>query len=71
MTTLQELLRLQGVNPDRIKVPKSVTPRQMRQMVGNAFSVNVFARVFLRLLTAVSLRMPTTDPYERGLRIAK
>ena len=71
MTTLRELLRLQGVNPDRIKVPNGVTPRQMRQMVGNAFSVNVFARVILRLLTAVSLRMPTTDPYERGLRIAK
>ena len=70
MTTLQELLRLQGVSPDRIKVPKNVSQRQMRQMIGNAFSVNVFARVFLRLLTAVNFRMPKSDPYERGLRIA-
>ena len=55
MTTQRELFRLQGVPDGRIRRPAGVTHRQITMMIGNAFSVNVFARVFLRLLKCADL----------------
>ena len=41
MMTVLEIMRLQGIPDGRLDKPSTVTDHQLRQMVGNAFSVNV------------------------------
>lgn len=53
--TLTEMLRLQGVSPTRLRTPPGVSERQMRAMVGNAFTVSTFAHVLDRALFASGL----------------
>ena len=57
LLTTREMLRLQGL-PDQFIEHAStanVTDRQLRQMIGNAMSVNVLVTILSRLLPAVGL----------------
>lgn len=57
LLTTREMLRLQGL-PDQFIEHAStarVTDRQLRQMIGNAMSVNVLVTIMSRLLPAVGL----------------
>ena len=57
LLTTREMLRLQGL-PDQFIEHASaanVTDRQLRQMIGNAMSVNVLVTIMSRLLQAVGL----------------
>ena len=50
---LAELMRLQGFDDQRLVCPPTVSERQARLMVGNAFCVQVIAAVLDRLLYAI------------------
>jgi len=57
LLTTREMLRLQGL-PDRfteLAETANVSDRQLRQMIGNAMSVNVLVTILSRLLPAVGL----------------
>lgn len=56
LTTI-ETLRLQGLPEDFIAAAlrAQVSERQLRQMIGNAMSINVLVRLFHKLLPAVGL----------------
>ena len=58
MMTVLEIMRLQGIPDGRLDKPSTVTDHQLRQMVGNAFSVNVFARVLPNLFKNAGLVHP-------------
>jgi len=51
--TLEEMLRLQGMNPTILK--KSVSRAQIGKQIGNAMSVNVLERLLVRALPAAGL----------------
>ena len=55
--TTREMLRLLGLPDQFIKHASAanVTDRQLRQMIGNAMSVNVLVAIMSRLLTAAGL----------------
>lgn len=57
LLTTREMLRLQGLPEDflAIALRAKVSERQLRQMIGNAMSINVLARLFHKLLPAVGL----------------
>ena len=57
LLTTTEMLRLQGLPEDflAIALRAKVSERQLRQMIGNAMSINVLARLFHKLLPAVGL----------------
>ena len=59
--TVHEMLALQGVPPRRITVPANVSASKFKGMIGNAFDVNLFARVMLRLLPAVGIKHVMKD----------
>jgi len=66
--TTQEMLRLQGMRASRFRLPVSrsgerMRERQLRMMIGNAFSVNVVVRILSRLLPAAGLTDALKDPY--------
>jgi len=52
-TTMSELMRAQGMQPDTITQVTSI--RALRHAMGNAMSQNVLARIFATLLPAVGL----------------
>lgn len=49
MLTTREMLRLQGINPSRLRAPAGVTDRQFAAMVGGAVPVPVLGRVTVQL----------------------
>merc|ERR1719150_1636636 len=51
--TKDEMMRLQGMRPDKFK--KTVSERQLGIQIGNAMSVNVLERLFVRALPAAGL----------------
>jgi len=51
--TKDEMMRLQGMRPERFK--KAVPERQLGIQIGNAMSVNVLERLFVRALPAAGL----------------
>jgi site-specific DNA-cytosine methylase len=57
LLTTREMLRLQGLPEtfEQTAAAAGVTDRQLRQMIGNAMSVNVLVVVLSRLLPAVGL----------------
>ena len=55
------MLAPQGVPPRRITVPANVSASKFKGMIGNAFDVNLFARVMLRLLPAVGIKHVMKD----------
>ena len=59
MTDL-ELFRLQGFPDKRIALPQGVTKRQLRQMIGNSFTVTVFMRVLSQALKSIG---HNTEPF--------
>ena len=48
--TMSEMCRIQGINPKSIKI--SLTPAQMGERLGNAFTLPVFAAVLSQALRA-------------------
>ena len=52
---LDDMLRLQGVQPADVVIPENVSYRQMCLMVGNAFSANVISAISRELLSSVGL----------------
>jgi site-specific DNA-cytosine methylase len=64
---LTELFRLQGMPARRIVAPPGVSDCQLRAMIGNSFSVPVFAAIAARALYAVGLTdEPTHFVYGTG-----
>lgn len=59
--TLRELHRFQGF-PAVLK-HSSATPRQLRLALGNAWSVNVAARVLYAIVVALTLSTSVVDPF--------
>ena len=57
--TTNEMLRFQGIPPGTLNFD-SITERQFRMMIGNAWSVNVSARVTARLLLTIGLVRPSS-----------
>jgi len=51
--TTGEMMRLQGMNPDGFV--QKVSDQQLGKQIGNAMSVNVLERIFVRLLPAAGL----------------
>ena len=49
--TVSEMLRLQGIDPEKVRT-KSMTPNQMGQCLGNAFTQPVFEGVLRAALKA-------------------
>ena len=47
----------------RIVRPKGVTARQLKQMIGNAYDVNMFARVLARVVLSVGLVPKVMDKW--------
>jgi DNA (cytosine-5)-methyltransferase 1 len=64
--TKEEMMRLQGMRPKKFK--KAVTERQLGIQIGNAMSVNVLERLFVRALPAAGLVAHNTliDHWARG-----
>jgi len=60
----RERCRLQGLNPDKIKV--AVSARQWRMQLGNTMSVNVLERLLSRLLPAAGLTGALPDRWASG-----
>ena len=54
--TTNELFRLQGYDPEQIKVPSSLTQLQMAGLVGNAFSGAVVRELLRRLVPLVAAK---------------
>merc|ERR1719468_193327 len=69
--TKDEMMRLQGIRPEKFK--KAVPERQLGIQIGNAMSVNVLERLFVRALPAAGLvdRNMLTDRWARGKLPAK
>ncbi len=61
MTTSVEMQRLQGIPDGRLRRPAHVSERQLLQMIGNAFSLNVLTRVLARALPVAGLSGPLQD----------
>ena len=55
MLTVNEMLRLQGINPKRLCIPPDVTDDAFAVIVGNTAAVPVLARVALRLCKALGI----------------
>ena len=57
LLTTTEMLRLQGLPCELVEAARTarVSDRQLRQMVGNAMSVNVLVTILHRLLPALGL----------------
>lgn len=62
MTTLDELMMLQGMRRDRLDI-HGISRRQIGLMCGNAMSVNVLTRLLAAVLPAVSALTPV-DPWK-------
>ena len=62
--SLRERCRLQGSNPDKVKVP--VSDHQWRMQLGNSMSINVLERLLSRLLPAAGLTGELPDRWESG-----
>merc|ERR1719195_846698 len=64
--TKDEMMRLQGMRPEKFK--KAVPERQLGIQIGNAMSVNVLERLFVRALPAAGLVAHDTliDRWARG-----
>mmetsp|Transcript_54883 Transcript_54883/g.172195 ORF Transcript_54883/g.172195 Transcript_54883/m.172195 type:complete len:326 (-) Transcript_54883:67-1044(-) len=64
--TKPEMMRLQGMNPNTFKV--AVSDCQLGKQIGNAMSVNVLERLFVRLLPACGLvsHGVLTDRWQQG-----
>mmetsp|Transcript_54869 Transcript_54869/g.172149 ORF Transcript_54869/g.172149 Transcript_54869/m.172149 type:complete len:326 (+) Transcript_54869:2-979(+) len=64
--TTTEMMRLQGMCPETFK--KAVSERQLGTQIGNAMSVNVLERIFVRLLPACGLARhgALTDRWQKG-----
>ena len=52
---LAELCRVQGVPPSRLKQPERTSERQIREMLGNSFTVPVVAAIIDRLFFSAGL----------------
>ena len=70
MMRTKEMFRLQGVPPGRLKLPPKtgagrfvVSDRQMALMIGNAFDVNLFARLFSRIFYSVGFTNKIIDEW--------
>ena len=62
---LSEYFKLQGISPDRLRIPPVVSDRLLRGMIGNSFSVPVVASIIDRLLYPAGLtKCPIA--FERG-----
>ena len=62
-TSTTELLRCQGIDPTSITRPETVSEKQLREMIGNGFTVSVFQRLLARLLSTVGLASPI-NPFD-------
>ena len=61
---LQEALRFQGFNPDRIQIPQKAT--DLHQLLGNTMSINVIQRILLAALHSTGMYKHIKDPWESG-----
>jgi len=64
--TKDEMMRLQGMNPASFK--KAVSEAQLGKQIGNAMSVNILERLFVRVLPAAGLAAHGSlpDRWQRG-----
>ena len=62
-TSTTELLRCQGIDPNFITLPETVSEKQLRAMIGNSFAVSVFQRLLARILRMMGLASPG-DPFD-------
>lgn len=63
--TKEEMLRLQGMDPTKIKV--AVPENELGQQIGNAMSINVIERILVQVLKATNLaNTEITDRLENG-----
>merc|ERR1719331_1306626 len=69
--TKDEMMRLQGMRPDNFRI--AVSDRQLGIQIGNAMSVNVLERLFVRALPAAGLVAHNTliDHWEDGKQPAR
>ena len=59
-----EMMRLQAMRPDRLSFTGlGLTRRQIGQMIGDAFTQSVIARVLVHLLFAAGLTGTLVDPW--------
>ena len=72
MMLTSEMFRLQGVPADRIKCPDkqiggvTVTEHQLAAMIGNAFDVNLVARLFARIFYSIGAVPNIIDSWGTG-----
>jgi len=69
--TKDEMMRLQGMRPDNFRI--AVSDRQLGIQIGNAMSVNILERLFVRALPAAGLVAHNTliDHWEDGKQPAR
>ena len=64
--TTEEMYKLMNIPPDRIKQPIGVSPRQIKQMFGNANDVLLLSRILIRVLVTSNILTPAEageDPH--------
>ncbi len=69
MLNRQELCRLQGMNPHKLKA--AVSENQFGKQLGNSMSINVLERVLARLLCAAGLAGELPDRWASGEAVAE
>jgi len=63
--TKTEMMRLQGMKPESEGFKVAVSDRQLGRQIGNAMSCNVLERLFVKLLPAAGLALPSLhDRYD-------
>ena len=71
--TLAEYFQLQGFPAARIQRPETVSVRQMRDMIGNAYTVTTVSAIFDRMLFSAGWTQAPIkfgrDPGEQGVQI--
>ena len=55
LATQSEMLRLQGIAPERLVQPSTVTTRQMNMALGNTSTVAVIEKLLARMLTCIGM----------------
>ncbi len=65
--TTREMMRLQGIDPDRLSKAEGVLESHFRHMIGNSFTVTVMERLLNRVLLAIGFLNKSKDRFSNEL----
>ncbi len=62
--SLTEMLRLQAIDPERVKIPTSLSCNKVGHMIGNAFTQSVIERIMGKLMVQARLLENAVDRWQ-------